>query len=705
MECCTQIEERFETLRGILAKRRGEQGNLISVLQQAQSVFGYLPVGVQKAVAAGLGVPLSEVYSVATFYAGFRSAPPGKHTLNVCMGTACYLKGAQKIIDNFKEGNLEPGESREKDIDFSLETTRCMGCCALAPVTTIDDDATWRNEGGLFTSHSGEPVKTQEQLQALREKLKGSHRAVEIHIGMGTCGMSAGAALVAKAMQKEITQAGATHIRIVPVGCIGLCDVEPIVEVIGADGVKTLYTSVSPRLGAEIVKKVIAGKEDREGGSERSGFLEKQTRISLKNLGKVDPTRIDSAIEHGGYGSLAKAICQMARDEVLEEVKRSGLRGCGGGGFPTGVKWGYAAVQTAPDKCIVANADEGNPGAFMDRTIIEGDPHILIEGLCIAGYAIGANRGLIYVRDEYPVAVRRLENAVAQAGERGLLGKNILGTEFSFDITICRGAGAYVCGEETALLNSIEGKRGEPRLRPPFPAVKGLWGMPTVINNVETLSYVPAIIEKGAAWFSGKGRGEACGTKVFSVCGSVNTTGVIEVPMGITLREILYDLCGGPKPGRVFQAVQLGGPSGTFIPVSLFDVPLDYESMAKAGGLVGAGGLIVMDDQDCIVDTARYFLEFSAEESCGKCIPCRIGLAALLDMLENMSGQEDAERIAQLSRDIIQTAHCGLGQTAPLPLLSALKNFPEAFEAYKKGTCSCGGHKTEPVKMQGRDEA
>lgn len=522
----------------------------------------------------------------------------------------------------------------------------------------------------------------------------------------GTGCTSSGSDEVAERFIEEIKKAGLDkEILVVRTGCFGLCELGPVV-VVYPEGV--FYSRVKPEYVPEIVeehllkgrpvRKYIYGESLEEKAIkplEETPFFRKQRRIALRNCGVINPEDIREAIAFDGYKALAKVLTEMTPEQVIEEVKKSGLRGRGGGGFPTGVKWEFAYKQKETPKYVVCNADEGDPGAFMDRSILEGDPHSVLEAMAIAGYAIGANHGYIYVRAEYPLAVKRLKIAIQQAREYGLLGKDIFGTGFDFDIEIMLGAGAFVCGEETALLNSIMGKRGEPRPRPPFPAVKGVWGKPTIINNVETFANIPPIILNGGEWFASIGTEKSKGTKVFALTGKVNNTGLIEVPMGTTLREIIYEIGGGIPGGKKFKAVQIGGPSGGCIPAELLDTPIDYDSLTSAGAMMGSGGLVVMDEDTCMVNVAKFFLEFTVDESCGKCAPCRIGTKRMLELLDKITsgkGEEgDIEKLEELAKTIKATALCGLGQTAPNPVLSTLRYFRHEYEAHiKEKRCPAG---------------
>ena len=515
----------------------------------------------------------------------------------------------------------------------------------------------------------------------------------------GTGCTSSGSDKVAAAFEAEIVTAGLENeVKVIRTGCFGLCALGPIV-VIYPEG--TFYSMVKPEDVAEIVNEhLLKGRpvirllynetvaEDNSIKSlDETSFYKKQKRIALRNCGVINPENIEEYIAFDGYAALGKALTEMTPDEVIQVVLDSGLRGRGGGGFPTGRKWQLACADRGKvEKYVCCNADEGDPGAFMDRSVLEGDPHSVIEAMAIAGYAIGADQGYVYVRAEYPIAVNRLSTAIRQAREYGLLGKIIFGTDFSFDIDIKLGAGAFVCGEETALMTSIEGMRGEPRPRPPFPAKKGLFGRPTILNNVETYANIPQIILKGADWFRSMGTEKSPGTKVFALGGKIKHTGLVEVPMGTTLREIVEEIGGGIPGGKKFKAAQTGGPSGGCIPASLIDTPIDYDNLMEIGSMMGSGGLIVMDEDTCMVDIAKFFLEFTVDESCGKCTPCRVGTKRLLELLEKITSgngtMRDLERIEELAQFIKENSLCGLGQTAPNPVLSTLQYFRDEYLAH-----------------------
>lgn len=547
-------------------------------------------------------------------------------------------------------------------------------------------------------------MRSIEELQALKEKVeremavRNAQGVPAITVHMGTCGIANGARDVLGAIMDELRTRRLSDVHVTQTGCPGLCHKEPLLTVTIPGKKPFLYGKVTPDNARKIVvQHVVNGRpiaellvnKDEEVAStdlEEIEFFKHQKKVALSNCGRINSEKIEEYIAQDGYFALAKALNEMSPAEVIETIKKSGLRGRGGGGFPTGIKWDFAYKAQGDQKYVICNADEGDPGAFMDRSVLEGAPHAVLEAMAIAGYAIGANQGYIYVRAEYPIAVESLTTAIKQARELGLLGKNIFGKGFDFDIDIRLGAGAFVCGEETALLASIEGRRGEPRPRPPFPAVSGLWGKPTIINNVETLANIPHIIRNGAEWFASMGTEKSKGTKVFALAGKINNTGLIEVPMGTTLRTIIYDIGGGIPNGKKFKAAQTGGPSGGCIPSQHLDMEIDYDNLTAIGSMMGSGGMIVLDEDNCMVDIARFFLEFTQDESCGKCPPCRIGTKRMLEILTRITqGQgkpEDLVNLETLAANIKKTALCGLGQTAPNPVLSTLKYFRDEYEAH-----------------------
>ena len=557
-------------------------------------------------------------------------------------------------------------------------------------------------------------METLEKIRKIREeKRKELDLRVNSNVGTkekhilvchGTGCTSSKSPQIIENFRKILEEKKIENVRVIQTGCFGLCAKGPIVIIRPED---TFYAQVTPEDCEEIIQThIIEGKtverllcQDIDGSKVQKlddlTFYKKQKRIALQNCGRIDPEQIDEYIAFDGYKALEKVLLEMTPEEVIDTIEKSGLRGRGGAGFPTGKKWALTKAATGKQKYVVCNADEGDPGAFMDRSILEGDPHSVLEAMMIAGYAIGANQGYIYVRAEYPIAVERFEVAIKQAREYGILGKNILGSSFEFDVDIRLGAGAFVCGEETALLESIEGKRGQPRVKPPYPANQGLWFKPTLINNVETFANVTRIILNGADWYNSIGTEHSKGTKVFALGGNVVNVGLVEVPMGTTLREIVYDIGGGIPNGRDFKAAQTGGPSGGCIPKEHLDTPIDYESLKEIGSMMGSGGLIVMDDTKCMVNLSKFYLSFTVDESCGKCTPCRIGTKRMLELLEKMTTGEaeldDLNKLEELAVNIPKTAICGLGQSAPNPVLSTLKYFREEYlEHVKYKECKTG---------------
>ena len=581
-------------------------------------------------------------------------------------------------------------------------------------------------------------MKSLAELEAIKSKMKSfvemrkensvcdskdSVRATVLVCG-GTGCTSSSSPKIIKEFEDQIAKKGLENeVKVIQTGCFGLCALGPIVIVypegafystVKVEDVEEIVTE--HLLNGNIVTRLLYEETVQENSIKslnETNFYKKQMRIALRNCGVINPENIDEYIALDGYKALAKALTEMTPEQVIDVVKDSGLRGRGGGGFPTGIKWMLAAKSpNVIGKYVCCNADEGDPGAFMDRSVLEGDPHAVIEAMAIAAYAVNADQGYIYIRAEYPIAVKRLQIAIDQAREYGLLGKGIFGTDFSFDLEIRLGAGAFVCGEETALMTSIEGMRGEPRPRPPFPAVKGLWEKPTLLNNVETYANIPQIILNGAQWFTSIGTEKSKGTKVFALGGKINNTGLVEVPMGTTLREIIEEIGGGIPNGKKFKAAQTGGPSGGCIPASLMDVAIDYDSLIQIGSMMGSGGLIVMDEDNCMVDIAKFFLEFTVDESCGKCTPCRIGTKRMLEILERITKGngclEDLDKLEQLAYSIKESALCGLGQTAPNPVLSTLRYFRHEYEAHvvdKKcpaGVCKAlVSYKIDPEKCKG----
>ena len=662
-------------MEGVLRQYQEDATSLIMILQQAQSIYGYLPQEVIYHVAQRTGNSPAKVMGVATFYSYFRLQPMGTYQIMLCDGTACHVNGSERIRTAItQELGIHNGETTEDGM-FTLNEVACLGCCSLAPVMMINGDT----YGNLT------PEKTIKILRQLRQREAGN--GIRILVGQGSCGVSAGAARVAKVLAGHMTATDSFTVE--TTGCIGMCYLEPIVDIYEGEQLLHRLVRVTETDALGIVeavrKKDFSKLEAMFISDEDARFLKKQKRVALRNCGVVDPTSIDDYINHAGYQALDKAL-KMKPEEVIEEIKVSGLAGRGGAGFPTWFKWDAARKAEGEQKHLICNADEGDPGAFMDRAVIESDPHTLIEGMLIGAYAIGASDMYVYIRAEYPLAVERLSQAIEQARSRGLLGKNILGPDFSCDLNIKIGAGAFVCGEETALIESMEGKRGMPRLKPPFPAQSGYLNEPSNINNVETFANVAWIIQHGGTAFAAMGTENSKGTKVFALTGKVQRGGLVEVPMGNSLKDVIFDIAGGIKDGRAYKAVQMGGPSGGCIPAALMDTPIDYKALSATGAIMGSGGMVVMDDSTCMVNIARFFLDFTARESCGKCVPCRIGTTRMMEILNRIcegEGQEgDIELLEELCVSIKDGALCGLGQTAPNPVLTTIRYFREEYEAH-----------------------
>lgn len=586
----------------------------------------------------------------------------------------------------------------------------CCGECGHSAEEPCDQFITCCTEGPLCHNSPECERKIKELNNRLTFK---THEKPVIIIGKGTCGLAAGANKVEEAITAELKKKN-IDAEIVTTGCVGFCAREPIVDIKLPGKERISYCEVTPRIVPKLIQKTIIeggiykenylGKYSTNGHSKEDEFFDikdnpffiRQLKVVLENCGVIDPTSIDAYIANGGFKALDKVLRQMKPLEAVKSVIDSGLRGRGGGGFPTGKKWEFAYKQNADQKYIICNADEGDPGAFMDRSVLESDPYKIVEGMIIGGYAIGATKGYIYCRAEYPLAIKRLEETIKNCKKYGILGKNILGSGFEFELKIKKGAGAFVCGEETALMASIEGKRGMPKPRPPYPAVSGLWGKPTVINNVESFANIPQIFVKGVKWFSSVGTETSKGTKVFALSGKIKNTGLVEIPMGVTLREVVFDIGGGIQDNKKFKAVQIGGPSGGCLPEEVMDTPVDYESLKNAGAMMGSGGFVVMDESTCMVDVAKFFLTFIQNESCGKCVPCREGTKRMLEIIERIpqSYKDTKNKVDQLQRfkgiihlqrlaDVIKdTSLCGLGQSAPNPVLSGLRYFREEYEAH-----------------------
>ncbi len=699
---------------------------LIPILQAIQRTFRYLPREALRRVAEITEISAADITGVATFYSQFRLTPVGRHIISVCHGTACHVKGAG-LVDDAIRRHLHLGADQDTDADgvFTMQSVACLGCCTLAPVMQID---------GVTYGHltpDTVPKSLDDFLhlasrglvgQAQQDSAKRAEGLAEIRIGVGSCCVAGGSLKVGSALEEAVRATGAAAV-VKPVGCVGMCHQTPLVEVVPRGQQRpTLYAKVTPSEAAGIVQRHfkpqgLAGRVkaawsvamDRLLTDEAwepvtryaidtrdapvCAFLGRQERIATEYCGSLDPLDLDEYLAHDGFVALRKAVGEMEPSAIVDEVIASGLRGRGGAGFPTGRKWATVRAAKGSPKYVVCNGDEGDPGAFMDRMLLESYPYRVLEGMAIAAKAVGANEGVLYIRAEYPLAVKRIREAIRRCEERNLLGDRVLGSSHSLHLRIMEGAGAFVCGEETALLASIEGKRGMPRLRPPYPAESGLWGKPTNINNVETYALVPWIVKHGSAAFAALGTEKSKGSKVFALTGKVARGGLIEVPMGVTVRQIVEEIGGGVPDGKL-KAVQIGGPSGGCVPAELADTPVDYEALRGVGAIMGSGGMVVLDDRTCMVDIARYFLEFTQHESCGKCTMCRIGTKRLLDILERLcegkGRQGDLEKLEDLASQVTVGSLCGLGQTAPNPVLSTLKYFRDEYEAHIKGRCPAG---------------
>ncbi len=708
----------------ILGRYELEPSNLIMVLQDLQAEYGFLPEEAIGRVSASLKIPKSQIYSVATFYKSFTLTPRGKHIINICKGTACHIRGASVLLNHASDQlRIKPGETTEDGI-FTLDSVHCVGACAMAPVVLIDgvyygsvtsarmsqeikkcrsadvvSKATEEKEFDLPVIAN--KVASFEDYMQLRSKISQKRDPAEplVLVCAGTGCLAKSSLKVAEAFDRELALANQkTAVRLASkrVGCQGFCEKGPLVIIYPE---KLFYNNVAPEDVPLIIEETVINKRPverllyHEAGAEKGleaydhiPFFAGQQRLALRNVGLVNPLDITDYIAHNGYSALLKALYQLTPEEVISEVEKSGLRGRGGGGFPTGRKWRSSARVEADIRYVICNGDEGDPGAFMDRSIMEGDPHAVLEGMIICAYAVKAGEGYIYVREEYPRALKLLQTAINEARRAGFLGRNICGTDFHFDITINRGTGAFVCGESTALMQSIEGKVGEPRAKYIRSAERGLYDKPTVLNNVETFVNVPLIIDHGAEWFAATGIPQSTGTKVFSVVGKVKNTGLVEVPMGITLRKVIYEVCGGILDDKEFKAVQTGGPSGGCLPAGKLDLQVDFDSLTGEGSMMGSGGMIVMDEDTCMVDVARYFTDFLSQESCGKCAACRLGLDQLHGILERICAgagvTDDFERIEKLLNVLSTASLCGLGKSAPNPVRSTLQHFRHEYVAH-----------------------
>jgi len=696
----------------------------IPILQAIQGKYKYLPEEALRTASELSGISVSGLIGVASFYSQFRFSPAGDHIIKVCVGTACHVKGAERVYDSIRRNfKLPDHQHTDKSGKFTIEKISCLGCCTLAPVVQIDE-VTY---GHVDPAHVQEIItdfEQQKNKKTTRTARKGIVREAEgeIRIGLGSCCVASGSDDVRQALKNSIDDQD-LNVKLKHVGCVGMCHQVPLVEIVKDENNPILYSKVDaasvkgiiekhfnpPTLGKRLRRNFLNAIDSIQSDATWEGirryaldvrdepvtsFLGRQVPIATEDRGILHPLDIEEYRSRGGFKAMTKALNEMDPVKVMEEVEESGIRGRGGAGFPTASKWKTVASMAEKKRYIICNGDEGDPGAFMDRMLLESYPYRIIEGMVIAAYAVGASEGLFYIRAEYPLAVHRIKEALKNCYEEGYLGENILGTDFSFELKVNEGAGAFVCGEETALINSVEGRRGFPRIRPPFPAEKGLHGKPTLVNNVETFAQISYIFRNGTKSVSSIGKGDSKGSKVFALAGKVKRGGLIEVPMGITVREIVFDIGGGVAGDKQFKAVQIGGPSGGCVPASLADTPVDYHSLLEVGAMMGSGGMVVLDESDCMVDIARYFLAFTQNESCGKCTFCRIGTKRMLEIIERLctgnAKENDLDELEKLGEWTKKGSLCGLGKTAPNPVLSSLKYFRDEYEAHVNGICPTG---------------
>lgn len=708
----------------IVASKGRTVDKVIPILQAIQQEFNYLPEPALRRVCETTDIKPSNIHGISTFYSQFRLTKVGKHIIKVCVGTACHVKGAMLVYDAFRRSlHLKEGEDTDAQGLFTIEKVACLGCCTLAPVVQIDD-VTYGHVSIEKTSEILEEflsVKKNPSSKSAdvvpQQGLQG-----EIRIGLGSCCVASGSSQVKQELEKALNR-NKINVSVKQVGCVGICNQVPIMEIHKAGELPSFYAKIKPEEVSEVIRqhfkpehrlnrlktsfynffesitpnnipKSVAHYASNRPDTPVSEFLKGQVSIATEHRGAMKPNDLSEYKTKGGFEALRKCLQEMKPDEVIGQIRDSGLRGRGGAGFPSHIKWTLVRNAVSNQKYVICNGDEGDPGAFMDRMLLESYPFRIIEGLTIAAYAVGASEGVFYIRDEYPLAVKRISEAIQICKNEGLLGEKILNTDFSFQVRIFAGAGAFVCGEETALIASIEGKRGLPTMRPPYPAEKGLWEKPTLINNVETLSLVSWIIRNGADAFNTIGTEKSKGTKVFALAGKIKRGGLIEVPMGITIRKIVEEIGGGIPDGKKFKAIQIGGPSGGCIPASMADIPIDYASLTNAGAMMGSGGLIVLDESDCMVDIARYFLSFTQDQSCGRCTFCRIGTRKMLEILDKISSGkgtlDDIAMLENLAEKTKKGSLCGLGKSAPNPILTTLKYFREEYLAHIDGHCPTG---------------
>ncbi len=714
------INEITSVVDEIIGHTGGEKDKVILILQEVQKKLNYLPSEALRHICRVTEITPGQLSGVSTFYSQFRHLPVGKHVIKICAGTACHVKGSQLISEAFqRELKIDDTHNVSPDNLFSIEVVACLGCCTLAPVVQIDG----KTYGHVKPNRAGDILKDFLAFHSREPQIKndenGGSLDAEVRIGLGSCCVAGGSREILSSLI-EVKEGYDLNIKLKPVGCVGVCNQTPLLEIVTRENIHHRYTNVRKEQVEEILlnhikpgsfnKKILYRLNDLTDslvsdektaspvnlpGEVRekylNNFLRLQVHLATLYSGILSPDSSEEYLMLGGFDALRKSLQSSDRSEITDTIIRSGLRGRGGAGFLTGKKWKIFSEASGSPKYIVCNGDEGDPGAFMDRMLLESFPYRIIEGMLIAGYTTDAREGIFYIRAEYPLAVARVRNAISQCYERGILGNNIYESTFSFDIRIFEGAGAFVCGEETALIASLEGKRGSPHFRPPYPAVKGFRGKPTLVNNVETLSLVPWIINNGSEAFGTIGTEKSKGTKVFALAGKVSKGGLIEVPMGITIREIVEQIGNGVGEGRTFKAVQIGGPSGGCIPASMADTTVDYEKLTQIGAMMGSGGMVVLDNTDCMIDIAKYFLTFTHKQSCGKCTFCRVGTKQMLNIVTRLSegkaSMDEIDELEKLCHDVKNGSLCGLGKTAPNPVLTGLEYFRSEYEAHTNGYC------------------
>ena len=756
----TEIDSSF--VKETVARIGRKPEALIPILQALQEHHGWLPPEELERLMELTDIRPAAISGVATFYDMFRLKPAGKHIIRVCRGTACHVAGAGHVEDALRRHfNIPPGADTDPTRQFTVEQVACLGCCTLAPVVEMGDASLGYSSAEKTPAKILELVRQTDANGAKSTEETGPLPAdgtAQIRVGLGSCCMAKGSDQLFHALRESAAQCG-VPVGVKRVGCVGMCHRTPMIEVALPGQAATYYANLAPGQAGALMQRYFKPRGlFRRAGRLWSGliggllldeappqeqvtrfsmskrdpavraFLGNQVHIATEHFGELDPLNLDEYIAHDGFAALRKCLecnddllpgqdrlsnpqsairnpqsVQLFPDQLIAAIEKSGLRGRGGAGYPAGKKW--RAVRQGPGdvKYVICNGDEGDPGAFMDRMILESFPFRVIEGVAIAAVAVGAHEGIFYIRHEYPLAVSRVRAAIAQLEKRGWLGASLMGSGFPLRMSVVEGAGAFVCGETTALIASVEGRRGMPRLRPPYLAESGVWGKPTLINNVETLALVPWIVRHGADKFAAIGTAKSKGTKVFALAGKIRRGGLIEVPMGTTLRQIVEEIGGGAPEGRRIKAVQIGGPSGGCVPASLMDTPVDYESLPEVGAIMGSGGMVVMDDSACMVDIARYFLQFTQDQSCGKCTFCRVGTKRMLDIMDKLCAgkaqRPHLEELERLAHQVAAGSLCGLGKTAPTPVLSTLRYFRDEYEAHLQGRCPAG-HCTALIKYK-----